>query len=292
MTYPEVKAIFDKHKCCRTSPSRFPRKIYFDRLGVGTVERNGKRIRFPDKERWDDFPFDDFARFVRKNGHKDRENVYYEQIPEDDVMPTCDEVRKAVHKYHRENLEEDHALGSALDALQRSTPSFGRFLAEVCLIADWGSFQISGPRSAVPFVDRITLAKRIETWWTVLLQPMQSLTIEESWNDGTRLLSTEVDRLSCTDLLTPITQGRPLSFLSKYLHWCVNGAFPVLDGNALKALTYKRKGGDWEDYKNWLTCVRQEVARHEACCLKQVQLKDEHLVRTLDKALYIIGASS
>ena len=45
----------------------------------------------------------------------------------------------------------------------------------------------------------------------------------------------------------------------------------------------------WPCYSGWLICVRDEAARHKACCLEQVGLHGENLVRSLDKALYIIG---
>ena len=52
-------------------------------------------------------------------------------------MPTCEAIRGAVAKYNADNLRDDLALKSALALIQSLPPSLGRFLAEVCLIADW-----------------------------------------------------------------------------------------------------------------------------------------------------------
>ena len=125
MTYDEVKAIFDTHKECSTCLSAHPRLIYFDRLGTNTVERDGKRVHVPDRERWDPFEFADFARFVRNTGQQDSGNIYYELIPEDAVMPTCDEIKRAVGRYDSENATGDDGLRSALDAIQSLPPSLG-----------------------------------------------------------------------------------------------------------------------------------------------------------------------
>jgi len=76
-------------------------------------------------------------------------------------MPTCDEITKAVDEYNRENHTYDLALRSALDAIQSVPTSFGRFLAEVCLIADWGSI----PSTTFPFYNRVAMAREIEASW-------------------------------------------------------------------------------------------------------------------------------
>jgi hypothetical protein len=248
MTYDEVEAIFDtifdRHKGCSTYRSANRRVIYFDRLGTSTVERDGKRIHVPDNQRWAKYSFADVARYVCKTGHQDSGNVYYELIPEEAVVPTCDQVSKAVERYETENPpDEDRALRSALGEVWSLSPSFGRFLAEVCLIADWGTFQTSGPRNAIPFLDRVDLAKRIETYWQVVLQPIQN-SPPGGWDTETTMLSGAVDQLSQTNLLvpTPGTKKSQLSFVSKYLHWCVNGGFPIWDTYARKALTFNSGG--------------------------------------------------
>src|SRR5271157_606039 len=202
------------------------------------------------------------------------------------VMPTCEEIKNAANSYNTEDSQkEDSSLRSALEAIQSLPPAFGRFLAEVCLIADWGTFQIYGPVRAIPFLDRVALAERIET--SCVFRPMRSWHAE-SCEAETAMLTSAVDLLSHTELLKPLSHGRPLSFFSKYLHWCVNDGFPIWDTNAQNALNYSRKDTDWEAYKNWLTLVRQEAAKHKDC-LKEVRLSGENLVRTLDKALYTIG---
>jgi hypothetical protein len=291
VTYDEVKAIFDTHKGCSTSHSSRPQTIYFDRLGTSTVKHDGKRIHVPDSERWAAYPFRDLARYVRKAGREDRWNIYYELIPEDAVVPTCREIKRAVARYDQENAAGDSGLRLALDAIQSLPASFGRFLAEVCLIADWGTFPIkdSPHERGITFLDRVTLAKRIGALWSGL-NPMRNLDSKD-WDAQTEMLGGAVEKLSKTDLLLPmrVGQGRQLSLASKYLHWCVNSGFPIWDGNAHEALKFNYRDGDWKAYRNWLTCAREEGARHKACCLRAVGSPGDNLMRTLDKALFIIG---
>lgn len=201
------------------------------------------------------------------------------------MMPTCDEIRKSVDKYNSENSTYDQALRSALGTIQSVPPSSGRFLAEVCLIADWGSI----PLTNFPFHDRVAMAEEIETSWPVL-QPMRSLRTE-NWDAETRILTDAVGLLlSDTHLLpTPRVRKRQLSFLSKYLHGCVNDAFPIWDLNARTALNNDNDETSWLSYRNWVICVRQEAATHQTCCLEQIRLPGECLLRTFDKALYILG---
>ena len=203
------------------------------------------------------------------------------------VMPTCDQIREAVNKYEAENPTEDCALKQALDSAQSLPRSFGRFLAEVCLIADWGTIQLFH----FSFDERAAMAREIETSGSVL-QAMRTSHLE-GWADtaGTKRLIDAVDRLSQTELLRPPgTKKRQLSFLSKYLHWCVNDAFPIWDSNARRALNVVNNDASWSSYKDWLIRVREELAKHGACCLKYGHLRSRECpLRTLDKALYVIG---
>ncbi len=197
---------------------------------------------------------------------------------------TCEQIKEAVTKYNNgPNLRRDGvALKKAVEAAQSLTPCLGRFVAEVCVVADWGSIQ------HFPFGDRLAMAEEIKTRW-VVLQAMIGRH-DRRWGTETKIMAGFVDDLARnTHLLpTPGVKSRQLSFLSKYLHFCVNDAFPLWDKNARQAL-----GGDedptWLSYKKWLNRVRQEVEKHKEC-LKQVQQRDESLVRTLDKALYTIGS--
>lgn len=113
------------------------------------------------------------------------------------VMPTCDEITKAVGKYNSENSTYDHALKSALGTIQSVLPSSGRFLAEVCLIADWGSI----PLNNFSFHDRVAMAEEIETSWPVL-QPMRSWHAE-NWDAETKMLTDAVGLLLSDTHLLP-----------------------------------------------------------------------------------------
>lgn len=199
---------------------------------------------------------------------------------------TCDQIKEGVRKYNGEpTFRHDLALRAALGIIQSQPPSLRRFVAEVCVVADWGSIRLDG----FPFEDRVAMAGEIETCWP-LLQPMRSLHSED-WGTETTLLTRAVDALSYTRLLEPPTPGanRQGLFLSKNLHWCINDALPMWDKNSLKALVHNDEKS-WESYKSWVSRVRQEAADHRDCCLEQIRLPGESLVRTLDKALYVIGA--
>ena len=201
-------------------------------------------------------------------------------------MPTltCDQIKEAVRKYNSEQtFKHDLALRAALGTIQSQPPSLGRFVAEVCVVADWGSLRLQ----VFPFEDRVAMAGEIERCWP-LLQAMRSWR-NEDWCIETTIGPRAVDVLSCTHLLQPMPDAnRQPVFLSKYLHWCINDAFPIWDRNSLKALGQK-DDTTWELYKGWVGQIRQESVDHRACCLEQMRLPGEGLLRTLDKSLYIIG---
>jgi hypothetical protein len=55
----------------------------------------------------------------------------------------CDQIKEAVAKYNNEQtLADDGSVRVAVAALQTLPPSLGRFLAKVCLIADWGTIPL------------------------------------------------------------------------------------------------------------------------------------------------------
>ena len=62
----------------------------------------------------------------------------------------------------------------------------GRFVAEVCVVADWGSI----PLDSFPFADRLAIAEEIDTRWQDLLQPMQSQRAD-CWGIETMMLLRE-----------------------------------------------------------------------------------------------------
>jgi hypothetical protein len=201
-------------------------------------------------------------------------------------MPTCDEIKKAVIEYNTVNPTEDDALKLALASIQSPPRSFGRVLAEVCLIADWGSINLTH----FPFYERVAMAREIEACGSVL-QPMQSWHLDNLDAAETKMLTDAVEQqFSHTSLLQPPqTNRRQLSFLSKYLHWRVNAAFPIWDGNARKALNCRDDDRSWDSYIGWLNCVRPKALEHKDCCLEHVRVPGECLLRTFDKALYMLG---
>jgi hypothetical protein len=135
------------------------------------------------------------------------------------------------------------------------------------------------------------MAEEIERAWPAL-EPMRSenwdAETKMNWDTETKMATDAVERLSRTKLLLPPgAKRRQLSFLSKYLHWRVNGAFPIWDSQARTALNFDAEVS-WESYRDWLICVRGAAATHKAC-LEQVRSPDECLLRTLDKALWEPG---
>jgi hypothetical protein len=201
-------------------------------------------------------------------------------------MLTCEGIRNAIGEYNAGNPTEDCALRLALRSLDGSPRSFGRLLAEVCLIADWGSIKLM----SFPFDARVAMAREIKVRGSVL-EAIHSWQCENlDATETTMLIDAIEQKLRHTSLLQPPKpHRRQLSFLSKYLHWRVNGAFPIWDTNARAALDCNDETTSWSAYTNWVNRVREEATRHKVCCLEQVRSPGECLLRTFDKALYIVG---
>jgi hypothetical protein len=201
---------------------------------------------------------------------------------------TCDQITQAVSEYNNDQTLKDDAARDAVAALQALPPSLGRFLAEVCLVADWGSIPLNG----FPFRDRVAMAEEIRKCWEDVLQPLQSITAGDWRSDGSKNL---LEALFQTNLPHPNPQSkRQLVFVSKYLHWCVNPEFAILDGNSQKALgksSWKENANVkelWAYYSEWMHEIREQVTVHQSC-LEGIRNDDPSIVRTLDKALYILG---
>lgn len=201
-------------------------------------------------------------------------------------MLTCAQITQAVNKYRNNQryTVNDAILDRALKAVRTLEPSDGRSLLQVCVVADWGSIRLDG----FPFHVRVAMASEINARWNVLKEFLDLH--NDSWDDETTMLLDAVDKLSATDLLQPLAgEKRQSVFVSKYLHCCISKAFPIWDGNSLKALQQQYASKDWASYKIWIELVRGLLKRHRTCCLTQVCQPEEHLVRTMDKALFFIG---
>jgi len=80
-------------------------------------------------------------------------------------MLTCSEIKNSVHEYNSgQAFRHDLALKAALTAVQTLSPCAARFLAEICVVADWGSI----PRQIFPFEMRIAMAAELENVWPLL----------------------------------------------------------------------------------------------------------------------------
>lgn len=202
---------------------------------------------------------------------------------------TCEQITQAVANYNNEpTLKNDGALLGAVAAIQNLPSSLGRFLAEVCLVADWGSIPLNG----FPFRDRVAMAEEIYKCWEDVLQPLQGITAADWGSDASKNL---LEALFQTNLPHPNPQSnRQLVFVSKYLHWCINPEFAILDGNSQVALgksSWKENANVkelWAYYSEWMDEVREQVTVHQSC-LEGIRNDDRSIVRTLDKALYILG---
>jgi len=195
----------------------------------------------------------------------------------------CDRIREGVGKYNNsDTFKGDLGLRSGIAQVESLPPSLGRFIAEVCMVADWGSIPY------FPFDVRIAMAAEIEICWP-LLQKLRGASGENPDNQAD-VVSSAVDALLHTRLLKPSpTAKKQLSFISKYLHFCIKDHFPIWDTNSRIALGHTDSSSTWPSYKTWAKKVRKEAAEHEKCCLEGLKLIGENPIRTLDKALYIIG---
>ena len=110
---------------------------------------------------------------------------------------TCEQIRDALRNIDPGLADDDLALKSAVRATQSLPPSWGRFVAEVCVVADWGSFRLQG----FPFKDRVAIAREIESCWSVL-QPMRSYHADD-WDTETKTLIKAVDDLASRTALLP-----------------------------------------------------------------------------------------
>jgi hypothetical protein len=194
----------------------------------------------------------------------------------------CSELKRAVAQYNSgEYRREDLALAAALVAVQSLPWSLGR-LMEVCLVADWGRIQ------NFSFTSRIAMAAEIERSWPLL---QQIRNFSPARRSSQLVVSGRIVNIleKETRLLAKLDKKTQLSFVSKYLHLCVNDAFPIWDSLARTALSQTGDQRTWSTYIGWLNIIRQEVEDHKACCLPDLRLPGESLVRTLDKALYILG---
>jgi hypothetical protein len=194
----------------------------------------------------------------------------------------CRQIQKAVGTYNVGQYHgEDLAFTAALSAAKAIPWPMGR-LIEVCLVADWGSIQ------NFSFASRVAMALEIDACWP-LLQQIEAFS--PTRRSGRLVVSTRlVDVLErASRLLSQPGGRRQLSFVSKYLHFCVNDAYPIWDKNARIALAHRNPSTTWASYRDWMKKVGQEAEDHKACCLGYLRLPGGSRVRTLDKALYIIG---
>jgi hypothetical protein len=171
----------------------------------------------------------------------------------------CEVIKQAVHRYNdQQTFRNDLALAAALEATRNTLPpSLGRFVAEVCTVADWGFFELR----FFSFTDRLSTAQEIEICWPLL----------NSMQGKEEVATLALDALSYTRLLRPTKDSdRQLSFLSKYLHSCINPVFPIWDENSRLAVNFRKMPTNkdkaledaetWKYYVEWVLLVRQLVA--------------------------------
>ena len=184
-------------------------------------------------------------------------------------------IEKAVRRYNRTEILQDKALQTALNGTSD-------VLVKVCLVADWGSL------GDFSFRDRILTARTIQTDEIAKILAIARDTVtgidQVEYFIQTHLISRH-------EILKPRgAKGRQLSFISKYLHWCVSSAFPIWDSYARLALEVGRDDPSWGTYKLWIPKIVETVTNHTQI-FTTTRANGESMVRTLDKALWIIGKS-
>lgn len=187
---------------------------------------------------------------------------------------TCEEIKNAVEKYNGSQYPR-------LDiAFKIATEASNSVLGKVCLVADWGSIK------GFDFEDRTAVAEAIVSCWPAL-RHFQQLR-EQDWLQDFSKMTEAIDLLKITRILKPTESSRrELSFLSKFLHWCVSDAFPLWDSDARDILGTTEYTCSWQVYQDWAQEISRQIKNHPVCLLN-VRTDGESLVRTLDKALWSI----
>ena len=202
-------------------------------------------------------------------------------------MLKCKAIKDAVAKYNEDdNLSKDEAdLTDQLNAYwyKKAKHSAEDCLVAVLLVADWGALV------HFRFRDRVRHAQRLRANLQAF-DRLSDLTIED-WVRNPEALNQASAHLTDDDFLKPDgTHGRQLCFVSKLIHWCFNPVFPIWDKNARAALSPNvREDTNWKCYRAWARDFHREMMQHRECCLIPLQGDDRSIVRTLDKALFIIG---
>ena len=200
----------------------------------------------------------------------------------------CTQIRNAVTAFNNNTryVNDEKTLKRALASTQRPETDLACWLANTFLVAEWGSL------GWVSFVDRVLIAEEIYRAWPQILNHRQ-LTLD-AWLNNQQIMDDAINDLATTQLLKPPgTENTQLSFMSKMLHWCVNPIFPIWDGNARTAMTKNKETPNdersWNSYKDWTRLISKQLREHRVNCLQELATDGECVVRTLDKALYIIG---
>jgi hypothetical protein len=199
---------------------------------------------------------------------------------------TCDQIQSAVDKdLTLGNFKDELALKDALKELTWLPAGFARILSQTCLVDAW---EVPG-HQALPLEDRIRFARRVEEHGLVFAD-LGSLTPDQ-WLLDQNVMSAAIDKLAVVFPASPHTGERQLIFWTKFLHWCVSGAFPMWSPSACKALKVEiAADSGWAMYKEWAELVGEHVRSHMQCCLRQRQLPTETVIRTFDRAAYGIGS--
>ena len=192
-------------------------------------------------------------------------------------------IRQAIASYKRDD-EEWFRPDATLKQTLEQPISF--VLSKVWLIATWGHISTQG----FSFRDQSRTARVLHRERETLQTASQFT--EDDWLHDGQVMDDAIDSFSEEILKPPGTRGRQLSFISKFLHWAINPAYPIWDSYArlaMEGLSYDvSEITTWESYKKWAAQIRKEILYHEEA-LRREREDGETLVRTFDKVLWSRG---
>jgi hypothetical protein len=130
-------------------------------------------------------------------------------------MPDCQDIAEAVDEFDANPVYrgDDAALQNALATIQALPASPARSFAEVFLVAEWGAIPTAGFR----FGRRVEVAVMIGNNWGHLEQVV--VPTVPVWLNNPQTMSHAIDAL--VQILPDPPCGQ-LSFMSKFLHWCLS----------------------------------------------------------------------
>lgn len=187
------------------------------------------------------------------------------------------EIREGIAYYRQNFRAETDAL---IDALAVSTHP----LAKASLVAGWGSIDLH----TFPFTQRVRWTDHIRKVDSSV-QSTKEFT-ETQWLADFQLFESEVRKLDEAGIIKPTgCARRQLCFVSKYLHYAINPAWPVWDSYARWSMArwVERPSAQatWDSYVQWARLIQRFVEKYGRTLADESTGLDS-LVRSADYALW------